>query len=128
MKYINLRLHTITKLKPLEKLNAETRSALGESKQNTKVMHSSVTIRSNMPNVKKQNNKIPTGGKKGKLQWNTFENQIKTKVFSCVLFQSAAAALFSQTQNFTFFFVMGKKKDSKSNNKYTSQRYILETL
>lgn len=81
-----------------------------------------------MPNAKKQNNKIPTGGKKGKLQWNTFENQIKTKVFSCVLFQSAAAALFSQTQNFTFFFVMGKKKDSKSNNKYTSQRYILETL
>lgn len=80
-------------------------------------MHTSVTIRSNMPNAKKKNNKIPTGGKKGKLQRNTFENQIKTKVCSCVLFQSAAAALFCQTQNFTFF-AMGKQKESKSNNKY----------
>lgn len=91
-------------------------SALGESKQNTKAMYSSVTISNNMSNAKKKNNKIPTGDKKGntngKLQRNKFENQMKTNVFSCVLFQSAAADLFCQILNFTCFFFLqwGKKK------------------
>lgn len=74
-----------------------------------------------MTNAKKKNSKIPTGDKKGntngKLQRNKFENQIKTKIFSCVLFQSAAAALFFQILNFTcFFFAMGKQKDINSKN------------